>query len=386
MKKYKKGFSLVLVIIIGIMGFFSMFGINTDNNKKQLSKDPIVRFAKNFESDYSAKFLFRDYFININYYISLLLNKKDFTANNVYKADGNFLFSYDENRVIEEKKDEKFYKDSISQLQYINEDLSKNNIDFLYVLAPSRSVIDMNAFGIKDYSIDNHNSFVQELNSNNIPYLNIAEFLTMEKNDWFYKTDHHWTAESGFSAALQSVEKLNDLYGYNFDSSKLDASNFELVNYKKSFLGSIGVKVSKKYKKENFSIYIPKTDTDFTYTVHTKYSSNVYNGKFSDAFLNINTLNNKNYLNKYSSLLYDISYYGEIKNNLTNSDKKLLLISDSFGRNYAPYLSFYFSEIKYIDPQQGRYTENVKECIEEFQPTTVIYLCNGQSLYHALNY
>ena len=49
-------------------------------------------------------------------------------------------------------------------------------------------------------------------------------------------------------------------------------------------------------------------------------------------------------------------------------------------------LSFYFSEIKYIDPQQGRYTENIKECIEKFQPTTVIYLCNGQSLYHALNY
>ena len=54
-----------------------------------------------------------------------------------------------------------------------------------------------------------------------------------------------------------------------------------------------------------------------------------------------------------------------------------LLITHSYGRPMAQYMCFNYSELRYLDPQKGRFNENLVDYINEYQPDFVIYMFNG---------
>ena len=71
-----------------------------------------------------------------------------------------------------------------------------------------------------------------------------------------------------------------------------------------------------------------------------------------------------------------------IQNKLCTNGKRLLMISDSYGRPLAAFMSMYFSEVKNVDTQKDRYTGSIYDLIDEYNPDAVV-LCYNSILYTA---
>ena len=154
-------------------------------------------------------------------------------------------------------------------------------------------------------------------------------------------------------------------------------SSYEKIVYENSFLGSYGVKVGEYYiGADDFEIYIPKYETDF---IFEKYDSNhemtmQKRGDFFKAMMDEEILQDQDYYNKYNSF----SNGGYIENRVINSnaenDKKVLLITHSYGRPLLQYLSLCFKEVRNLDPQEGRYNNDYFEYIDEYEPDLILIM------------
>ncbi len=389
MKKYK---IIVSILVIGIFfsgGIASFFGASSDNVTPVYDGDKYVYAIKVFEKQYEAKFPHRNLFINLNYQISEFLWKNDFKNNSVYKSIDGMLYSYDVNRCVSEAYSQEFYNSSIENLTALQQLSENKGIDMLFALAPSRSINEYTYLpaNITDYSISNRNNFIEKLQESGIAYLDLENSVSTntKPNERFYKTDHHWTTLCSMAAAKGVCEELNTRYGYSLNAKLLETDNFDIVNYPNRFLGSIGIRIAQNYEREDFSIAIPKFNTEFAYTLNNWGEKKVFSGTFEKAFIDYALLQDYNYLNTYVVNLYDISFEGIIENKLMPNGKRCLLIADSFSRNFAQFFSLNFSETAIIDPQPGRYNEEISKYIDNFSPDTIVYLCNGQTLYHNLN-
>lgn len=52
------------------------------------------------------------------------------------------------------------------------------------------------------------------------------------------------------------------------------------------------------------------------------------------------------------------------------------MIGHSYGRPLVQYLGLGVQELRYLDPQDGRYNENILEYIEKYEPDIVIDMYN----------
>lgn len=67
-----------------------------------------------------------------------------------------------------------------------------------------------------------------------------------------------------------------------------------------------------------------------------------------------------------------------IENKTSKNELKALLISHSYGRAMAPYMSMFYRELRYLDPQVGRYNESLQEYIQDYRPDVIVIMFNGE--------
>lgn len=268
--------------------------------------------------------------------------------------------------------------EDISCLYHATQDI---NGSFLFVQMPYKNFSDKESlvgYGT-DYTDRNFDKIVAGLEDKEIPILDLRE----EEQPWdFFRTDHHWTIESAFRATDSIVKELNDEYSLQLDvTGKLrDIDNYEKMLYPDSLLGSTGIQVGTYYApKDDFSVLIPKFETSLSYSHYISGSMNAaYEGSFTEALLNIELLNNIGYYNKYNACLYGGWNENRIMNHAAENEQKCLLITNSYGRPMAQYLSLYFRETRYLDPQPGRYNDNYLDYINEYQPDVVIVMYDDE--------
>jgi hypothetical protein len=143
-----------------------------------------------------------------------------------------------------EKKDMHLYAISIEEL---NEYLKKLDIDFLYIQCPykicKKDLIAKNF----DFSNENADNLLNVLSLKKIPFLDLRENIHEENLDHhslFYKTDHHWKAETGLWATKIIARNLNEQFGFEIDLNLFDPARYRFDVYKNWFLGS--------YRKKNY--------------------------------------------------------------------------------------------------------------------------------------
>ena len=253
--------------------------------------------------------------------------------------------------------------------------------EFLYVQTPYKYISNVELLdGYKmDFGNQNSDKLGKLICSAQIPYMDLRD----EKSDWeYYNTDHHWTLESSFDAVGIIVDELNYLYDYNLDSSYFyrDIDNYSKVTYEDSLLGSAGIQVGEYYSgMDDLSILVPNFETELQFEHYVDGELQlVKNGDFWNAFINEDILNDEDYYNKYNAFSNGAHCETVVKNKKAINDKKVLLITHSYGRPMVQYLSLYFEETRYLDPQEGRYNDNYLEYIEEYKPDVVIVMYNGR--------
>lgn len=327
------------------------------------------------ESIYNERFEGKYWFITLNGAIQKILGAR--VVNERYQLDNGHL-TY----IIDE-----YDMDSIAQNTVAFRDaLEEQDIPMVYVNTPFKihQTDKQLPTGVEDHSNENADRFLAHLREENVTVLDLREIIAAEQldhYDMFYKTDHHWKAESGLWAAEEITEFLS---GWNADYTVKEGlwepSAYTFEMHEDIFLGSAGKRVGCIYSgMDDFTVITPNFETEFSFSANDGQVTR--EGSFSDVFIVRDLLYSGD---DFSSSVYSTycgSAYGhiEIRNTQTGpnrscTDKKILIIRDSFSDVLVPFLSLGYGELDVIDLRAFR--QDLMAYLEKSDPDLVLFVYN----------
>jgi hypothetical protein len=201
----------------------------------------------------------------------------------------------------------------------------------------------------------------------------------LDNHSLFYKTDHHWKAETGLWASAVLVNCLNEHYGFTIDTRLAAPGQYRAEVYADWFLGSQGKKVTlRQTPPEDFTLLTPLFETDVSLTIP---NLNIDTRGSFDVLIDHFQLDRKNYygLDPYTAYLYADNPVITIHNNRVHDGKKILLIKDSFAEVVSPFLSMGVEDLHIMDLRH--FNGNVRAYIAKHLPDIVVVLYNPSAIH-----
>ena len=150
--------------------------------------------------------------------------------------------------------------------------LGELGIPYLYLCAPQKLQrgVQLLPEPLAESGNASADALLAELARRETDYLDLRPLF--ESNgiyaNWFFRTDHHWKPEAAFFAWQELTEVLADRYGFPADPALTDPASWRTEVLEDFFLGSQGKRVGSLYAgADDFTVYTPKFDTSFTYTI-----------------------------------------------------------------------------------------------------------------------
>jgi hypothetical protein len=259
-------------------------------------------------------------------------------------------------------------------------------IDLLYAQCPQKISPEDIISGIVDFSDENADALLAALASKQIPHLDLRKNVresNLDHHGLFYKTDHHWKAETGLWASAILMNRLNEQHGFAFDAGLANPEQYRYARYEDWFLGSLGKKVTlAQTPAEDFILMSPIFETDLSLTI-PELSLDV-RGSF-DILIDHAMLARKDYyvLSPYAAYLYGDRQVITIHNNLVHDGKKILLVKDSFAEVVSPFLSLGVEELHILDLRY--FNGSIKSYVEWQQPDIVVVMYSPSIIDYADN-
>ncbi len=274
-------------------------------------------------------------------------------------------------------------KERIQSVVSFHEFLQSLHIPLTYIQAPGK----INAHGEQDawlrsrYDFSNANAdqLLSGLRENGIDTIDLREYFHQTTPDdqyhqLFFRTDHHWLPQTALAAAGFTAEHLNRKYGFKINTSNLNPNRFNIENLPHFFLGSLGKKVTlSRTAPDDLPILHP----DFLTHMHLEIPDKSINaeGPFEITY----DKNEINRIDYYGKNPYGAYGYGDrpllVINNLNSSeisDKKVLVIKDSFGDTMIPLISLGCKDIVSVDIRN--FDGSLRALIKSFHPDIVLIL------------
>lgn len=284
--------------------------------------------------------------------------------------------------VFKQNSDSDFTKLKESLIE-LNKTCKKSNTKLLYVNKISKDTTEKNLLpdNYPYVHSSNYEELEKALNSENIQILNLESIIeknNIDKYQLFFKTDHHWTHKTGIWVSKLICDSLNHNYKYNLNSDLFDIGNYNIETYKNTFLGSQGKRVGMYYAGvDDFDVITPKFKTNLELKIPNE--NIAISGDFEATMIHRESITPDNLLNK-NDTAYDTYMHGNhplvnIKNKNDTSNKKALLIMDSYGCVVAPYLSQAFATLDCIDLRS--FSDSLDEYIIKTNPDVVIYMATN---------
>ncbi len=271
----------------------------------------------------------------------------------------------------------------------LNNYLQDKGIKFLYFYAPLKDCDKDDEYpaGVKSYANANIDKQLQAMSYYGIHYVDLRKELHdrgLDHYAMFYKTDHHWTVESGLWASSIIEKKVSEALGVKMiDSYAL--GEYKRVTYPEAEFGSMGNGVSHFVENsEDFTIPYPAFETNYRLEIPNKGID--VTGSFEDIFVDrkaLQELVENGGGSAYGKILHGNPPYQKITNLNNPAGPKILMIRDSFSIVVAPYLASACSELVMLDtrPDNGYFTGSIIECINQSNPDIVLSLqCNPQEI------
>lgn len=322
-----------------------------------------AEMGSRFEADYASNMWARYGYINLNGFISSMLDQSE--MNGVVKLNNGYLTT-----IMEEVPQEKLDMKAI-ELERISRILTDKGIEFLYVCAPySISKYDSQLpVGYEEGMNASIDDFLYRLNQTGVNYIDIREEIhndEINQYDLWYKTDHHWTTEGGFYVFKVIEEWLESKIGLKVEQRILDESNYSKVVYPKWHLGSYGQRTGRYYAGiDDFILYEPNFETSFNEDEVT----------FTETMYNYEPLQNTDYESRYTYDFVLDSAWCSKTNNMASNVKKVWFISDSMGKSVLPFIHLAFSESIVTSAERVN-----SEMLEMYSPDVVILLVHPMQL------
>lgn len=322
---------IVSVMFVSIiLGFFILNIVIKDKDisyseRRKLAKFPNLNkvleqdFNDDIENYAMDNFVFRDKFRSIKTYFKLdILKQKD--NNNLFVLD-NVIYK------MLYPLDEKSVNNFTFKINNIYEKYLVNNSNVYYTIVPDKNYYLHNSKGYLKLNYDDMISYINKNINSNMEYIDITDTLNMQS---YYRTDSHWKQESIKNTVFKIASQMGTV-----DNIKL---NFEQTEYGK-FYGAYYGQLGKSMEPDKIYYLTNKVIKEATtYNYETKKEEKVYDISKADRSLD-----------KYDLFLSGATPIIQINNNISNTNKELIIFRDSFGSSIAPLLLEAYSKITLID-------------------------------------
>ncbi|MBM6914438.1 hypothetical protein H6B33_03345 [Gemmiger formicilis] len=190
--------------------------------------------------------------------------------------------------------------------------------------------------------------------------LDLRSTFTEHKDEYiYYRTDHHWTTY-GAQLAYEEFCAQQGLTPFDTEShTRVDVPEFLGTSYSKSRYWHAKADVLTYYPLDNEM-------TIFDVTVPGQRTPKSTSGLYDTAKLEV--------VDKYATFLYGNNGYSEIQG---DGEGSILLVKDSYGNCFAPFLTANYSKIGVVDLRN--YPYGIDELIENEGYEHVLILYNFQS-------
>ena len=201
---------------------------------------------------------------------------------------------------------------------------------------------------------------VAALMDKSVNFVDVYSEMYAHRDEYlFFRSDHHWTQLGAYYAYRAFAESLDMV------PTELKDLNYSVIN--DSYSGSMYT-FTKDSRVKNFKDTIESwtTKKKMTMTVTTSYGGiNTYDSCITP------------YGNNYVSFIAGDNPYTVINVPENPQDKNILVLKDSFGNAFVPYLCEHYGNIIVVDV---RYTDmNVYEHLKDYGLTDIVFVNNVQA-------
>lgn len=364
-KLYVGGFlsiiaGLLVLFLLSPKQTFSQFENRPLQSKLSINWSNLIdkTFAEDAEKYVLDQFPYRQQWFQLK---SIAEQGRLMTVNNgILKGKNDYLFEPMKEPVWE---DVDYYVDSVNQFfnslsgTHMSILLAPTSIEMYPQLMPSWS---------NSYSQEEAFQFIANALNTNINVINAKESLeahTQDKQEIYYRNDHHWTSYGAYVAYVQYMRSLN--------IEPMTLAQLQEDTVSTNFLGSYYIKgqfwgaspdniISYSNAALHSSLYIADRDE----TMNSLYDESAL--KIQDQY--------RYYLGGVHALTVIHTTANSKKPADEPSYNKLLVIKDSYAHNFLPFLTNHFKEIHVIDPRY--YNGSIQQYIEDNQFNEVLMLYN----------
>lgn len=201
--------------------------------------------------------------------------------------------------------------------------------------------------------------YMQSRMNSSVKKVNVYSALKARKDEYIYfRTDHHWTALGAYYAYCEFVKSMG------LEPNTLDS--YECINmgqFNGSFCSQTGV-ASLKNNPDNVVAYKP-------------ISTNSMKFLKKGAMINYNIITDVsdwNKSSKYSAFIGGDNPYSQIHNPERTDGSSCVVIKESFGNAFVPFIADHFQDIYVIDYRY--YSGTISDLVKEKDIGTVLLLNN----------
>lgn len=383
---FKKKLITAIMFVLFLFIFPIANFINTYKKiKEEFSKDREKAYTvrseiKNIEGAINENILKKYAFIEFYGYLQKLMIKNEQNNFEVIK-DNNGVLQYTYFATGPNKVDILAYN-----TEKLKKSLKSKDTKFICVIPPDKFVTGYTTLpkGIPyNYNNETADNYIYELNKRNIDTLDLRKSFEenkVNKSEMFFKTDHHWTIQTSFLAFQNIIEMLNCKYNMNLDENRFytDNKNYNFIEYKNSYLGSIGRKAGISYSGiDDFTLIYPKFKTFYEMECKAEYNDFFLSGRFEEALINAYPFTNEKGIyalesDKYFSYLFGNTSTIHIKNKKVKNGKKMLFIKDSFAVPVAGFMSTLAEDIYLVDPRY--YKGSIEEYVNSIKELDIVFI------------
>ncbi|GAA0068725.1 DHHW family protein [Clostridium sardiniense] len=313
------------------------------------------RFIKKYEKYKSDQFAFRGSWINIKSTIDKISGKKE--SNGIYLSENAYLIES-----FKEPNDD-YINQNINAINKFSK-IHKNIKSYVMVAPNAISIVKdkLPKFAPVLNQRDYINNFKSKLSSD-IKFIDTFDILNNHKNEYlYYRTDHHWTTLGAYYSYLEACKTMN------LKANTKD--NYSIERVTNDFYGTLSSKSAFDVDEpDSIDVYIPKSSDDEVIANYVKEK------KKEGTLYDSDSLKKKD---KYTVFLEGNHPIVKI-NTTSKSDKKLLLIKDSYANSFVQFLTTHYSEIVMVDPRY--YYDDIESLIKNEGTTDILYLYNANTFF-----
>lgn len=354
--------SLMFIGFISIVIIFNILKVDetfSEEENRALATMPKFTIKSFLSGDFTKEYTdyVEDNFAGKKGFVSIKSNLEKLEG----KDESNSIFIGKDGQLFE-KFIEASQEETDAKIAAINSFYERySNLNMSFILTPTATKVleeKLPKYAPNDDELAYINKVFSGLNDNIIT-INPYEALNQNKDDYlFYKTDHHWTSKGAYITYTVMCEKLG------LTAKPID--DFDIVNVTNSFYGSLSSKIGTKGKvSDSIDVYIPK-ESDFVvnYVSEQIKSTSLFDSEYLDK------------KDKYCVFTGGNHALINIKT-LSDPNKKLLIIKDSYANCFLPFLTSHYEEINVVDLRY--YYDDLDKLIENKEITDVLFLYNANT-------